>query len=257
MKLKDEIAIVTGASRGIGRGIALALAAEGATVVVNYQSNEKAAFEVIAEIEQQGGRAWACPANVADATQVQTMVEHTLERFGKLDILVNNAGISRDGLVVQMPSGLWREVMDVNFGGTFNCTQAALGPMMKERKGAIVNISSAMGDRAWHGQSNYAASKAAINAFTRCVALETARFGIRVNAVSPGFIPTEMVSALLEKHEQGILKQIPMRTFASVEDVAKAVIFMASPDSGYVTGEVLHLDGGVTMTMAMGTPNPR
>ncbi len=255
--METQVALVTGGSRGIGRAVALALAAEGARVAINYRVNTAAAQAVQAEIENRGGQAFIYKADVARPEQACGLVEEVLSRYSRLDVLVNNAGISRDGLVAQMKPDLWREVMEVNFGGTFNCTQAALQAMMLERRGAIVNISSVMGERAWQGQANYAASKAAINALTRCTALEMARFGIRVNALASGFVPTDLVAPLLEKHEAGILRQIPLRDFATVEDVARAVVFLASEDARYITGEILHLDGGVHMALAMGTPNPR
>ncbi len=255
MKLKDKVALVTGASRGIGRAIAESLAAEGAAVAVNYRSGQDKAEEVVREIEGAGGRAAAIGGDVSEYEQAQQLVEDTVSQLGGLHVLVNNAGISRDALIFNMDPNDWLDVMRVNFGGVFNCTKAALGHMMGQREGAIVNISSMMGERGWTGESNYAASKGAINAFTRCCAVETARFGIRVNAVLPGFAPTDMVSGLLEKDGgKGIAKQIPMRTFAKVEEVAQTATFLACPDSSYMTGTLIVVDGGVGATLGVGAP---
>src|SRR5690349_3962165 len=186
MKLEGRIALVTGASRGIGRGIAEGLAAEGAAVAVNYRSGADAANEVVAAIEAAGGRAAAIQGDVADFDDAQRVVKATIEELGGLHILVNNAGIARDKLVFHMEPDDWLDVMKVNFGGVFNCTKASLEHFMGERTGSIINISSVMGQRGWLGQSNYSASKGAVNSFTRCAAAELARFGVRVNAVLPG-----------------------------------------------------------------------
>src|SRR5215207_2894475 len=211
MKLEGRIALVTGASRGIGRGIAEALAAEGAAVAVNYRSGEAAAQEVVQAIEAGGGRAVAVQGDVADFDAAQRVVQETVDALGGLHILVNNAGIARDALIYNMTPEDWQAVMNVNFGGVFNCTKASLGHFMSERDGVIVNVSSVMGQRGWLGESNYAASKGAVNAFTRCAAMELARFGVRVNAVLPGFVPTELVEGLVAKDGgKGILKQLPM-----------------------------------------------
>jgi 3-oxoacyl-[acyl-carrier protein] reductase len=210
MKLEGRVALVTGGSRGIGRAIAEALAREGAAVGVNYRSGKEQAEEVVAGIEADGGKAAAIPGDVSEFGDAESMVEGTVEALGGLHILINNAGIAKDDLIYNMDPGLWLEVMRVNFGGTFNCTKAALAVFMREREGAIVNISSVMGERGWTGESNYSASKGAVNAFTRCCAVEFARFGIRVNAVLPGFAPTDMVAGLMEKDGgKGITKQIP------------------------------------------------
>lgn len=253
MKLIERTALVTGGSRGIGRAICLALAAEGAAVAVNYRSGESAAREVVKEIEAAGGRAVAVPGDVSQFEDAERMVEATVAELGGLHILVNNAGIARDALIFNMTPEDWLAVMKVNFGGVFNCTKAAMPHFMGQRDGVVVNVSSMMGERGWTGESNYAASKGAINAFTRCAALELARFGVRVNAVLPGFAPTDLVSELLEKDGgKGIKKQIPMRAFAEVEDVAQAVLFLASPGSGYITGSLLPVDGGVGSQLGLG-----
>src|SRR2546423_581762 len=214
----------------------IARAAEGAAVAVNYRSGKEKAEEVVKEIEAGGGRAVAVEGDVSEFPQAQAIVEQSIEQLGGLHILVNNAGISRDALIFNMEPTDWLDVMRVNFGGVFNCTKAALQQFMSQREGTIVNISSMMGLRGWTGESNYAGSKGAVNAFTRRAAVGLARFGIRVNAVLPGFAPTDMVEGLLQKDGgKGILKQIPLKSFASVEEVAKVVTFLAGPDSSYVT----------------------
>ena len=255
MKLEGQVALVTGASRGIGAATAKALAAEGAAVAVNYRSGREKADEVVSAIEETGGRAASIAADVAEYDQAVALVEQTVEELGGLHILINNAGVADDALIYNMDPGAWLEVMRVNFGGTFNCTKAALSVFMSQRQGAIVNMSSVMGERGWTGESNYSASKGAVNAFTRCAAVELARFGIRVNAVLPGFSPTDMVAGLMEKDGgKGILKQIPMKTFAAVEEVAAAALFLASPDSSAMTGSLVTVDGGVSTQVGIGKP---
>jgi 3-oxoacyl-[acyl-carrier protein] reductase len=255
MKLDGRIALVTGGSRGIGRGICLALAAEGAAVAVNYRSGAEQAQEVVAEIEGGGGRAVAIQGDVAEYDQAQEVVRRTIEELGGLHVLVNNAGISKDALIYNMEPEDWLAVMRVNFGGVFNCTKSAIGHFMGQRDGAIVNVSSVMGQRGWLGESNYSASKGAVNAFTRCAAMELARFGVRVNAVLPGFVPTELVEGLLVKDGgKGIWKQLPMRAFGEVSDVAQMVVFLAGPDSRYMTGTLVEVDGGASAMLGTGAP---
>src|SRR3954462_13400673 len=255
MKLAGRIALVTGASRGLGRGIAEALAAEGAAVAVNYRSGADAAHEVVAGIEADGGRAVAVQGDVSQIADAERVVAETIEAFGGLHVLVNNAGISKDKLVHAMEPEDWQSVMNVNFGGVFNCTKAALTHMMRERDGSIVNVSSVMGQRGWVGQANYSASKGAVNAFTRCAAMELARFGVRVNAVLPGFVPTELVEGLTAKDGgKGILKQLPMRKFGDVADVANLVVFLASDDAKYMTGSLVVVDGGAAAMLGTGAP---
>jgi 3-oxoacyl-[acyl-carrier protein] reductase len=255
MKLEGRVALVTGGSRGIGRAVCRVLASEGAAVAVNYRSGKNQADEVVQEIVDEGGKAVAVEGDVAEFEHAQKMVESTVEQLGGLHVLVNNAGISRDALIYNMEPSDWLDVMRVNFGGVFNCTKASLGHFMSQREGSIVNVSSMMGDRGWTGESNYAASKGAINAFTRCAAVELARFGIRVNAVLPGFAPTDMVEGLLQKDGgKGILKQIPLKSFATVEDVARLVTFLAGPDSSYITGSLIPIDGGVGNQLGVGSP---
>lgn len=255
MKLEGRVALVTGGSRGIGRATALALAAEGATVAINYRSGEAQALEVVRAIEANGGTALAVPGDVAEYAQAETLIQRTIADLGGLHILINNAGIARDGLIYNLTADDWLAVMRVNFGGVFNCTKAIMGHFMGQREGIIVNVSSVMGERGWVGESNYAASKGAVNAFTRCAAVELARFGIRVNAVLPGFAPTELVAGLTEKDGgKGIKKQIPMRNFATVEEVAHVITFLAGPDSGYMTGSFLTVDGGASTILGVGAP---
>jgi 3-oxoacyl-[acyl-carrier protein] reductase len=255
MKLEGRIALVTGASRGIGRGIAEGLAAEGAAVAVNYRSGADAADEVVAAIVAAGGRAAAIGGDVADYEDAQRVVKATIETLGGLHILVNNAGIARDKLVFHMEPDDWLDVMKVNFGGVFNCTKASLEHFMGERTGSIINISSVMGQRGWLGQSNYSASKGAVNSFTRCAAAELARFGVRVNAVLPGFVPTELVEGLTTKNGgKGILKQVPMRKFGEVSDVSGIVNFLAGDDSKYMTGALFTVDGGSSAVLGTGAP---
>ena len=255
IKLQDRVALVTGASRGIGRAIAEGLAREGAAVAVNYRSSEAQAQEVVDAITSEGGRAVAIGGDVSEYAQAQVAVAQTIEQLGGLHIVVNNAGIAKDSLVYNMDPTEWLDVMKVNFGGTFNCTKSALEQFMSQREGVIVNISSVMGERGWTGESNYAASKGAINAFTRCCAVEFARFGIRVNAVLPGFAPTDMVAGLMEKDGgKGISKQIPLKQFATVDEVASTAVFLAGPDASHMTGALLTVDGGVSAQVGVGKP---
>jgi 3-oxoacyl-[acyl-carrier protein] reductase len=243
MKLEGRVALVTGGSRGIGRGIAQALAREGAAVGVNYRSGKEQAEEVVAEIEQAGGKAAAIPGDVSDYEQAQQMVEQTVSELGALHVLVNNAGISKDALIFHMEPDDWMNVMRVNFGGVFNCTKAVMPHFMGQREGG------------WLGESNYSASKGAVNAFTRCCAMELARFGVRVNAVLPGFVPTELVEGLVAKDGgQGILKQLPVRSFGDVADVANLVVFLASDDAKYMTGSLVIVDGGAAAMLGTGAP---
>lgn len=256
MKLEGRAALVTGGSRGIGRAIATALAAEGAAVAVNYRSAAGEAEEVVAEITGSGGKAVAVAGDVADPEQAQQVVDQAIAGLGDLHVLVNNAGIARDVLIYNMEPADWLDVMRVNFGGVFNCTKAAMNHFMPQRDGVIVNISSVMGERGWIGQSNYSASKGAVNAFTRCAAVELARFGVRVNAVLPGFAPTDLVAGLVEKDGgKGIKKQLPLRALGKVEEVARVVTFLAGPDSSYMTGALVPVDGGASAQLGLGRPD--
>jgi NAD(P)-dependent dehydrogenase (short-subunit alcohol dehydrogenase family) len=255
MKLQDRVALVTGGSRGIGRGICLALAHEGAAVAVNYRGGEQQAQEVVEAIEGGGGKAAAIQGNVAEYEDAQRIVQETVDKLGGLHILINNAGISKDALIYNMEPSDWLDVMKVNFGGVFNCTKAVMPHFMGERDGVIINISSVMGERGWLGESNYSASKGAVNAFTRCCAMELARFGVRVNAVLPGFVPTELVEGLVDKDGgKGILKQLPMKCFGEIEDVSKLVAFLAGPEAKYMTGSLVTVDGGAAAMLGTGAP---
>ncbi|MFH8366948.1 SDR family NAD(P)-dependent oxidoreductase [Streptomyces sp. NPDC018031] len=254
--LAGQVALVTGGSRGIGAAICRRLAADGAAVAVNHRSSPDAAKAVVREIEEAGGRAVTVQGDVADHAQARELVRQTMAELGGLDVLVNNAGVAKDALIYTMEPDDWLEVMRVNFGGVFNCTKAVLPHFMAKGAGVIVNVSSVMGERGWVGESNYAASKGAVNAFTRSCAMESARFGIRVNAVLPGFAPTDLVAGLTEGAAgKGIRKQIPMRRFGTVEQVADAVRFLAGPESSYMTGSLLTVDGGAATALGLGRPN--
>lgn len=255
MKLEGRIALVTGASRGIGRAIAGSLAAEGAAVAVNYRSGQAQAQEVVEEIKASGGKAIAVQGDVSDFDQAGATVQQTISELGGLHILVNNAGIARDLLLYNMSPKDWWDVLQVNIGGVFNCTKQVLSHFMSQREGVIINVSSVMGERGWVGDSNYAASKGAINAFTRSCAMELSRFNIRVNAVLPGFVATELVAGLTEKEGgKGIKQQIPLKSFAKADDVAHLVAFVASPEASYMTGSLIAVDGGASTALGLGRP---
>jgi 3-oxoacyl-[acyl-carrier protein] reductase len=255
MKLDGRIALVTGGSRGIGRAICEQLAADGAAVAVNYRSGKEQADEVVAAIEEAGGKALAVGGDVSDFGQAEQIVKETVDGLGGLHILINNAGISKDALIYNMDPTWWLDVMRINFGGVFNCTKASLSHFMSQRDGVIVNISSVMGEVGWVGESNYSASKGAVNAFTRCCAVEFARFGIRVNAVLPGFSPTELVAGLLEKDGgKGIKKQLPLKEFGDTSQIAHVAAFLAGPDSSYMTGSLVPVDGGALAQLGVGKP---
>ncbi len=255
MTFQDRVALVTGASRGIGRATAITLAQRGAAVAVNYRSSKDEAFEVVKEIEAAGGTAVAIHGDVSDPEQAKELVEETKRQLGGLHVLINNAGIAHDGLIFDMPIDSWMDVMKVNFGGTFHCTHAVAGHFMSQREGAIVNISSVMGERGWVGQSNYSASKGAINAFTRASAVELARFGVRVNAVLGGVVPTDLIKAIVDRDGgKGLRRQVPMRQFAEIEHIATVAAFLAGPDAAYVTGELVLVDGGFASQLGIGRP---
>ncbi len=247
MKLSGKRALVTGASRGIGRAIALALAAEGADVAVNYAGSEAAAQEVAEVIRAMGRKAVVIQADVASGEATTAMLDNAVAELGGVDILVNNAGITRDKLLMRLKEEDWDAVLETNLKGVFNCTQAAVKYMMKQRSGNIVNISSVVGLTGNVGQSNYAAAKAGVIGFTMSVAKEVAGRGIRVNAVAPGFIKTDMTSVLPEKIVGNLLQSIPLQKLGEAEDIAKAVVFLVSDDASYITGQTLHVDGGMVM----------
>ena len=247
MLLDGKCALVTGASRGIGRAVALKLAAEGAKVALNFAGNEAAANEVRQSIESAGGQAILVRADVADETAVQERVQKTADAFGRIDILVNNAGITRDGLLARMKEEDWDAVLSTNLKGVFLTTKAVAKLMMKQRAGRIVNMASVVGVSGNAGQANYSAAKAGVIGFTKTIARELASRGVTANAVAPGFIATDMTSVLSDKAKEAALTGIPLGRMGTPEDVAAAVLFLVSDQSSYITGQVLHVDGGMVM----------
>lgn len=247
MCLTNKTAVVTGASRGIGRAIALELARQGANVIVNYSGSEQKALDVVAEIEAHGGKALAVQANISNAESVQALMKQAIDTFGSLDILVNNAGITRDNLLMRMKEDEWDDVINTNLKGVFLCTKAVSRQMMKQRAGRIINISSIVGVAGNPGQANYVAAKAGVIGLTKTTAQELASRNILVNAIAPGFITTEMTDGLPEELKETMLKQIPLAKLGQPEDIAKAVTFLASDSANYITGQTLHIDGGMVM----------
>jgi len=245
-QLENQIAVVTGAGRGIGRAIALKFAAEGAGVVCVSRTQENSE-KVAAEIRALGRKAWAHAVDVADAAAVNAAAEKILADCGKVDILVNNAGVTRDGLLMRMSDADWDAVLNTNLKGAFLVTKAFSRAMIKARSGRIINIASVIGLMGNPGQSNYAASKAGLIGFTKSVARELASRGITVNAIAPGFIETDMTAELKEDLRAVVLKQIPLGGFGQPDDIANAAVFLASPAARYITGQVLAVDGGMVM----------
>lgn len=245
--LNEKVAIVTGASRGIGRATAKKLASLGAMVVINYNGSEDEAKKVKQEIIEEGGNAEIMQCNVADYIACEEFIKNVIETYGRIDILVNNAGITKDGLLIRMSEQDFSDVIDVNLKGTFNCIRFASRYMMKQRCGRIINLSSVVGVSGNAGQINYAASKAGVIGMTKSAAKELAGRGITVNAVAPGFIETDMTEILSEKVKEGMKQQIPLGSFGKAEDVAGTIAFLASEEARYITGQVLHVDGGMVM----------
>jgi 3-oxoacyl-[acyl-carrier protein] reductase len=249
-RLKDQVAVVSGGSRGIGRAICRALAAEGAKVACVYKGSKEAAEGLVQEVQQGGGTAMALQVDVAKAEDVQGCVTRIEKDWGPVNILVNNAGIVRDDLFVRLEPDAWQAVLQTNLGGAYNFCRAVAYSMMRQRKGRIINISSVAAEHVNPGQTNYAASKGAINSFTKALAVELASRGVTVNAVAPGFIETDMSEAIRNKAGDLIKKMIPMRRLGQPDDIAKVVVFLAGPDSSYLTGQIITVDGGLSLGAA-------
>ncbi len=247
MKLDGRVALVTGGSRGIGRAIVEKLARAGAKVAFIYHSNTEAADAVVAALKEEGHEAIAIQADAADKEQADQVVKDVIDKWEKIDILVNNAGIIRDGLLATMEPANWQAVIDTNLGSVYNFCHAVMRPMMSERYGRIINISSVSAEYGNQGQVNYAASKGGMQGLTRCLATEIGRRNITVNAVAPGFIATDMTEAIRNAAEGDIKKRVPVRRLGQPEDIAAAVLFLASDDASYITGHVLTVDGGLTL----------
>jgi len=247
MDLKDRIAVVTGGSRGIGRAIALKLASLGAKVVVNYRANAEAAQEVVEAIKAQGGEAIAVQADVRDADDAKRLIETAQSTYGRLDILVNNAGTTRDTLLVRMSEEDWDLIINTNLKGAFNCTKAAMRPMMRQHYGRIVNITSVAGLAGNAGQANYCAAKAGLIGFTKAVAKEVGSRNITVNAVAPGYVPTDLTADLPQELVEKGIEMTPLGRAGSPEDIANAVAFLVSDEAAFITGQVLSVDGGMVM----------
>jgi len=243
--LKGKVALITGGSRGIGKAIAKRLASDGATIVINYTQNEDAANQTKKEIEESGGEVFTSKFDVSDFDTVHAEIDKIIEKFGGLHILVNNAGITKDTLLMRMKEEDWDNVISINLKGIFNCTKAVTRNMFKQREGRIINLTSVVGEMGNSGQSNYAASKAGIIGFTKACAREMASRGITVNAVSPGFIKTDITDELPEDIRKDYISRIPLNRFGTPEDIAGAVSFLASDDATYITGEVFRINGGI------------
>jgi 3-oxoacyl-[acyl-carrier protein] reductase len=244
-RLDGRVAVVTGAARGLGQTISVTLAQAGATVVVNGRPNGTDPGETVKAIQEAGGRGHAVIADVTDPLGAEALVQETADRFERLDILVNNAGVSQDALLIEMSSEAWDRVFSANVRSAFNCIKAAAPRMIEAEGGSIVNISSVVADLGNIGATNYAASKGAVNSLTRSAAAELARFAIRVNAIAPGVVETELMAKPLERRRNTLMKRIPLRRFARPEEIAKALLFLASDDASYVTGEIVRVAGGL------------
>ena len=244
----ERVVVVTGGSRGIGRSVALKFAEEKAKIIiVHFDPDENAARETMGLLERRDSKAEARKVDVSSGHQVEELFKEILSRYGRVDVLVNNAGIAKDGLLLRMSENDWDTVLDVNLKGVFNCTKAVLRSMIRQRRGAVVSIASVAGQIGNAGQANYAASKAGIMGFTKTIAREVASRGITVNAVAPGFINTEMTAALPEKMIESYLQQIPLGRLGRAEDVAETVYWLCSSSAGYITGQVIHVNGGMYM----------
>ncbi|MBS6821438.1 MAG: 3-oxoacyl-[acyl-carrier-protein] reductase [Roseburia sp.] len=247
MLLENKIAVVTGAGRGIGRGIALALAREGAMVVVNYNGSKERAEEVVRTIEEAGGKAVAIQCNISDFEAAKEFFANVVKEYGKIDILVNNAGITKDNLMMKMSEEEFQSVIQTNLAGTFHGVKFVTRPMMKQRQGRIINIASVSGVIGNMGQANYSASKAGVIGLTKAAAKELASRNITVNAVAPGFVATEMTDVLSDSVKEAAVATIPLGRFGEVEDIAETVVFLASDKAKYITGQVICVDGGIAI----------
>lgn len=245
MKIENKTCVVTGASRGIGRGIAEELGAAGADVVVNYRTSESKAHAVVDTIEEAGGNAVAVQADVSEMDEMQAMSETTRKAFGRADILVNNAGRTADRKFTNMTREDWDAVMSVNLGGVFNCTQAFFEDLLESEDGRLINISSMIGQKGNYGQANYAATKSGLFGFTRTLALEMAHSGSTANCIAPGFVQTDMLETVPEHVQEGIREKIPLDRFAEIEDITGIVRFLAGPRSSYMTGQIVPVTGGM------------
>ena len=247
MLLENKIAVVTGAGRGIGRGIALALAREGAMVVVNYNGSKERAEEVVRTIEEAGGKAAAIQCNISDFEAAKEFFANVVKEYGKIDILVNNAGITKDNLMMKMSEEEFQSVIQTNLAGTFHGVKFVTRPMMKQRQGRIINIASVSGVSGNMGQANYSASNAGVIGLTKAAAKELASRNITVNAVAPGFVATEMTDVLSDSVKEAAVATIPLGRFGEVEDIAETVVFLASDKAKYITGQVICVDGGIAI----------
>ena len=245
--LKGKVAVVTGASRGIGRAVALKLASMNATVIVNYAGSKDKAESVVKEIQEMGKTAEAIQCDVSDFEQCSQLIQQVQEHYGRIDILVNNAGITKDGLLMGMSEEAFDRVIETNLKGTFNCIRFAARPMIRQKSGCIINMASVVGVAGNAGQANYAASKAGVIGLTKTAARELASRGIRVNAIAPGFIETDMTEVLSDKVKEASVSQIPLGHFGKPEDVANLAAFLASEAAAYITGQVIHCDGGMVI----------
>ncbi len=245
--MNGKVALVTGASRGIGRAVAMELAKNGVNLIINYSGSEDAAKEVLKEVTQLGVEAYIYKANVGDYKECAAMVEFTIEKFSKIDILVNNAGITKDMLLMRMSEEQFDDVININLKGTFNCMQLVSKYMIKAKSGRIINMASVSGRLGNAGQVNYAASKAGVEGMTKAAAREMAARGITVNAIAPGFVKTDMTDVLSDKVKENIIESIPMKTFGIPEDIAKTVVFLAGEGARYITGQTISVDGGMYM----------